>query len=507
MKNIFTLKGRDTRSVFTIIWVILALVEFAVTKLVVRDYDDFVLKILNVFLYDNPLSVVFAEDILSLVFYSIMSLLLGWCNFAAATRRLHDTGRSCWRYISIMIQIFIYGILSRLFGLVPVIGFIINVIYGICVFIEIIIFIVVLYLDSDKKTNKYGPSPKYSASNDEKQNTNQSVQNNENGTQQTSDEPVQQQEVTQIVTVSSDDLASSNEKKAIEEQTKSSNKKKIAIIAGSCAGAVLLISLIAGIVSVRKTARENQIAEIQENERQIALIQEQEVECSQIYDNVESLIADESNYEWDGTEYTLKLTDELEEAMIDMVAFHVRYHRLVNDDGSFTLRRWNDRLHTDCLVCVLESSMTDPERFESELQNIDYLDLILASPVGAVVQERGEEIFEMFKDSVSLYFTLLKASEYHRDLKLQVVRGERMNGDDVLQLQRKLIALDFLPDGEDDGWFGPKTEAALIEYQRTRGLPETGIMDSLVYDTITYDYLYTIITLGTEVIKELSDLF
>lgn len=76
------------------------------------------------------------------------------------------------------------------------------------------------------------------------------------------------------------------------------------------------------------------------------------------------------------------------------------------------------------------------------------------------------------------------AVAFSRELRLQVVNGERMNGKDVKQLQSRLIALGYLPKGEDDGWFGPKTEAALKQYQKECGLPADGVMTQTVYDML-----------------------
>lgn len=47
-------------------------------------------------------------------------------------------------------------------------------------------------------------------------------------------------------------------------------------------------------------------------------------------------------------------------------------------------------------------------------------------------------------------------------------------GEDVAQLQRALIALDYLPDGSDDGTFGAATAAAVREWQDDLGQERTG---------------------------------
>ena len=53
-----------------------------------------------------------------------------------------------------------------------------------------------------------------------------------------------------------------------------------------------------------------------------------------------------------------------------------------------------------------------------------------------------------------------------------VKRGDR--GDEVRQIQEKLISLGYL-DGNTDGIFGPKTESALLAFQQEHGLDATGM--------------------------------
>lgn len=49
-------------------------------------------------------------------------------------------------------------------------------------------------------------------------------------------------------------------------------------------------------------------------------------------------------------------------------------------------------------------------------------------------------------------------------------------GDDVAELQQALIALDYLPEGSDDGDFGAATAAAVREWQDDLGQDRTGII-------------------------------
>lgn len=48
-------------------------------------------------------------------------------------------------------------------------------------------------------------------------------------------------------------------------------------------------------------------------------------------------------------------------------------------------------------------------------------------------------------------------------------------GEEVRKLQRALIEKGFLPRGEDDGIYGPKTRNAVIQFQRSQGIQQDGI--------------------------------
>lgn len=63
-----------------------------------------------------------------------------------------------------------------------------------------------------------------------------------------------------------------------------------------------------------------------------------------------------------------------------------------------------------------------------------------------------------------------------------IKRGD--NNEDVRNLQKRLIALGYLT-GSADGDFGPKTEKAVIAYQKAAGLPQTGECDYYTYKSLT----------------------
>jgi putative chitinase len=68
---------------------------------------------------------------------------------------------------------------------------------------------------------------------------------------------------------------------------------------------------------------------------------------------------------------------------------------------------------------------------------------------------------------------------------MRVLRDD-MNGDDVLELQRRLQALGF-PPGQLDGRFGPATEAAVIGFQRSRELLADGVVGARTAAALGFD--------------------
>lgn len=78
----------------------------------------------------------------------------------------------------------------------------------------------------------------------------------------------------------------------------------------------------------------------------------------------------------------------------------------------------------------------------------------------------------------------LCALEYTRSLALD---SSRMNGDDVLAVQKELIALGFSDVGIADGWYGPKTEAAVKSIQGILGLTRNGVVDEELWNLLFRD--------------------
>jgi len=68
------------------------------------------------------------------------------------------------------------------------------------------------------------------------------------------------------------------------------------------------------------------------------------------------------------------------------------------------------------------------------------------------------------------------------------MKNPRMNGPEVLALQKRLLELQFYELGEADGYYGPMTETVVKKIQDYRGLPVTGTVDKELWDFIFDDY-------------------
>jgi len=64
------------------------------------------------------------------------------------------------------------------------------------------------------------------------------------------------------------------------------------------------------------------------------------------------------------------------------------------------------------------------------------------------------------------------------------VRNPRMNGSDVSNLQQRLLILGFNQIGEADGYYGPRTESAIMDIQKFGGFEENGKVDRLLWTFI-----------------------
>ncbi|SEJ12279.1 Putative peptidoglycan binding domain-containing protein [Deinococcus reticulitermitis] len=71
---------------------------------------------------------------------------------------------------------------------------------------------------------------------------------------------------------------------------------------------------------------------------------------------------------------------------------------------------------------------------------------------------------------------------FRRTLRLS---NPRMNGEDIRALQNRLMDVSRIPRGKGgDGWYGPVTEANVLVFQAANGLPVTGVVDTVTWNTL-----------------------
>lgn len=85
---------------------------------------------------------------------------------------------------------------------------------------------------------------------------------------------------------------------------------------------------------------------------------------------------------------------------------------------------------------------------------------------------------------LSLLFAIvaLQSADFSRELKLS---EPRMHGNDVLDVQNRLLSLGFTEIGEADGWFGPKAEVAVKKYQDYVGSTRNGIVNRRIWQALS----------------------
>ena len=91
-------------------------------------------------------------------------------------------------------------------------------------------------------------------------------------------------------------------------------------------------------------------------------------------------------------------------------------------------------------------------------------------------------IKKLFFVLFSFVFVLSALSQdFNRVIEL---KNPRMNGLDVLALQKRLFKLSFYELGEADGYYGTMTEGVIKKIQEYYGLSVTGIVDKELWDLI-----------------------
>jgi len=144
-KKYATFKGRARRSEFwwfSVLGWLLSIASYAVVFWKMTKLDEVQAQVSEVMFDEEKLQALTAQAesydstfFLLIAIIGIISLLLLLPSLGVAVRRLHDVGKSGWLLIGMIIPV-------------------VNIVVG--------IMLLIYYLkDSDRGTNKYGPSPKY----------------------------------------------------------------------------------------------------------------------------------------------------------------------------------------------------------------------------------------------------------------------------------------------------------------------------------------------------------
>lgn len=144
-KKYATFKGRARRSEFwwfSVLGWLLSIASYAVVFWKMAKLDEVQAQVSEVMFDEEKLQALTAQAesydstfFLLIAIIGVISLLLLLPSLGVAVRRLHDVGKSGWLLIGMIIPV-------------------VNIVVG--------IMLLIFYLkDSDRGTNKYGPSPKY----------------------------------------------------------------------------------------------------------------------------------------------------------------------------------------------------------------------------------------------------------------------------------------------------------------------------------------------------------
>lgn len=132
-----------------------------------------------------------------------------------------------------------------------------------------------------------------------------------------------------------------------------------------------------------------------------------------------------------------------------------------------------------------DSSTTDSVRRFQEVFN-----LTADGIIGRATWNRINAIYTAVKKLASLSSEGLTVSELQTQYETTLSEGVRSSGVFTLQYYLAYISL-FIQSVSapiTDGDFGPATKAAVISYQRTYGLPESGIVDEATWNSIEETY-------------------
>jgi hypothetical protein len=112
------------------------------------------------------------------------------------------------------------------------------------------------------------------------------------------------------------------------------------------------------------------------------------------------------------------------------------------------------------IICLLLSCVKQSEKTESSSQE----------PVKAQISNDEN--------------TLSKPTITNNIPRVLKLAQPRMHGDDIQNLQKKLLSLKFSDIGEADGWYGPMTENVVKKIQRYLGLQQDGVVTSSTWNAL-----------------------
>jgi len=96
---------------------------------------------------------------------------------------------------------------------------------------------------------------------------------------------------------------------------------------------------------------------------------------------------------------------------------------------------------------------------------------------------------KLLKSIFYIFFSfIITSSIFSQDFyRIIELKNPRMNGLDVLELQKRLLKLTFYELGEADGYYGPMTEDVVKKIQRFSGFESDGKINRVLWDYIFND--------------------
>lgn len=137
-----------------------------------------------------------------------------------------------------------------------------------------------------------------------------------------------------------------------------------------------------------------------------------EPECKNIISNIESELAQEKYYKWNGTKCVLSVEGDLETEIDKLIEFHQSTHNFKDKKNEFNQKEWDnwiyyynhsdeidnvDVVRTDCFICWEKIGSEDFDDFENNLVNSKE-ELIYNSFYGSSVRKLEDKFTELYKE-------------------------------------------------------------------------------------------------------------